>query len=163
KRKVRVITTITGGSPRLVVALYDVLGDRPMLETVDAFTRMMDELTPYYKARLEVLPQQQRKLVDAIVRAGGAASPTELATATGLRPNLVTSQLSRLREAGWLRQRRGPDRRGIRYALADQIFRIWYRMRYLADGRRRLLWLVEFLQVLFSPQELMTRHRELLR
>ncbi len=153
-RKVQVITEITGGSPRLVVALYDVLSGRPILAIMDALTRLMDELTPFYKHRLEALAAQQAKLVDTLVRAGGAANPTEIATNLGLKPNAVATQLNRLRDSGWVRPRRGSDRRSTTYELADQIFRIWYRMRYQADARRRYAFLVEFYQLFFTALEL---------
>ena len=152
--KVRVVTEITGGNPRLVVALYDLLSGSPMLDDMDALMRLLDELTPYYKARLEALPAQQRKLLDLIVRAGGAASPAELAQASGLRPNLVASQLRRLREANWLRLRRGSDRRSVRYAIADQLLRYWYQMRYLADQRHRFAFLISFYRDLYGAEEL---------
>ena len=152
--KVRVVTEITGGNPRLVVALYDLLSGSPMIGDVDALMRLLDELTPYYKARLEELPSQQRKLLDLIVRAGGAAGPSELASRSGLQPNLVSSQLRRLREASWLRLRRGPDRRSARYAVADQLMRYWYQMRYLSDQRHRFSFLVSFYRDLYVADEL---------
>jgi tetratricopeptide (TPR) repeat protein len=162
KRKVRVITAIAGGNPRLVVALYDVLCGRPLLDILDTFARLMDELTPYYKGRLETLAPQQRKLIDALTRAGGGATPAELAALLGVKPNQVSSQLLRLRESGWLRTRRAKDRRSTQYVIVDQLFRTWYQMRYLADRRHRYAFLVGFYQSFYSAGELMRLHHRLL-
>src|SRR5205823_4617870 len=105
-----------------------------------------------YKARLEALPPQQRKLIDELVRLGGAATPAEIAISTGLKPNLVATQLSRLRASSWLSVRRVRDKRSSAYVIKEQLFRIWYEMRYRAGTNRRSDFLVRFFQAFFKAE-----------
>ncbi|MHB0875414.1 MAG: AAA family ATPase [Anaerolineae bacterium] len=162
KRKVRVVTEVAGGNPRLVVALYEVLTGEPLLPEMETLWRLLDELTPYYKGRLEALPPQQRRILDVVVRAAAGAGASEVAQSTGFRPNLVAAQLGRLRAAGWLRLRRGRDKRSSRYVVADRLFHYWYRMRYEPGQRQQLGLLVSFYRDLYGAEELKAIHVDLL-
>jgi len=164
KRKIRVIMELTGGNPRLVLMLYEVLTENPLIEVINALSKLLDELTPYFKAKMEALPLQQRKVVDTLMRAGGGAAPSQVAKAVGWSQPLVNAQFKRLREGGVIRVRPTSARtRATQYIVSDQLFRIWYQMRYLSEGRQRVGYIVEFVKLWYSAGEAMELVRRLER
>ena len=68
RSKVRAITFMTGGNPRLVLMLYDVLRHREMTPVVEALRETVGGLTPLLKHVLDDMPRQQSKTLDALVR-----------------------------------------------------------------------------------------------
>src|SRR5206468_306266 len=83
--------------------------DQPLYNFFQIFNleKLLDEVTPYYKAKMESLPPQQRKILDHIARVSGKTSegltPSEIAEATRLTVNQVSAQLKRLSDLGYVR------------------------------------------------------------
>ncbi|GAB6139806.1 hypothetical protein JCM14076_05350 [Methylosoma difficile] len=153
----RVLYHFTQGIPRLVLMLYRVLMESDVSAVRQALEKLLDEVTPYYKARIEVLPPQPRKLVDFIARAAAktheGVSPTALAAEVQLPVNQVNSQLKRLTEAGYLRSvpLRG---RAACYVLSEPLYSLWHQMRLNPETRnRKLAWLVDFLYQWYDDRE----------
>ncbi len=152
--KIRAISKLTGGNPRLVLMLYEVLMHGDMTSTVGTLRQLIDELTPLLKDVLEhQMSDQQAKIVDALMRAGGVATPSQLATATRLSLNSVTTQLKRLLDAQVVELRGGGKGRPAYYSVADQLFCTWYQMRYLRPGRRRIEMFVEIYRVWYEVED----------
>lgn len=150
---VRAISRLTGGNPRLITMLYEVLSQREIQPVVNLLRQIVDELTPLLKDVLENLPKQQSKVFDALMRKGGTASPSELVEPTRLTLNAVTTQLTRLREAQLVEVEGGGKGRKAYYTVPDQLFCTWYQMRYLRPNRRRIEMIVEFLRVCLHETE----------
>ncbi|MEW6369054.1 MAG: AAA family ATPase [Acidobacteriota bacterium] len=153
KDKVRAITYITGGNPRLVLMLYDVLRQREMLPVVQALRETVGSLTPMLKHVLDDMPRQQSKTLDALVRLGGAASPSNISRLARLPLNVVTAQLGRLRDARFVSVEGQGKGKPATYRVSDPMFRTWYQMRYLRPAGRRIELFVEFLRVWFSVED----------
>jgi hypothetical protein len=68
RSRLRVLEYFTGGNPRLVLMLYRVLTHSDISEVRRGLEKLLDEVTPYYKAKVEALPPQQRKILDQIAR-----------------------------------------------------------------------------------------------
>src|SRR5207244_1899902 len=62
--RLRALGYFTGGNPRLVLMLYRVVSHSDVTEVRRALEKLLDEVTPYYKAKVETLPPQQRKILD---------------------------------------------------------------------------------------------------
>ena len=163
----------TGGSPRLVLMLYRVIARSELLEVRHGLEKLLDEVTPYFKAKIESLPVQQRKILDHIARLSSQThegqTPTTIAQATRLAPNQVSAQLRRLSEEGYVRAANLRGRNSY-YTLSEPLFAIWYQMRFGREARQRLQWLVDFLRAWYDAQEareeaarLQIRFRGLLR
>jgi tetratricopeptide (TPR) repeat protein/DNA-binding transcriptional ArsR family regulator/energy-coupling factor transporter ATP-binding protein EcfA2 len=151
---IQAICRLTGGNPRLAVMLYEILGQGDMTSIVTTLRQLVDELTPLLKDVLDnQLTNQQRKIVDALMRSGGTATPRALAGATRLTLNTVTTQLQRLKEAELVEARGGGKGRPAHYFVPDQLFSTWYQMRYLRPGRRRVELFVEVLRTWFQAEE----------
>ena len=153
KLKIQAITHLTGGNPRLIMMLYEVLGGGQILSVVEALRATIDNLTPLFKDILESLPAQQQKILDALMRLDGIASPSSIAVRSRLPLNAVTTQLGRLKQASMVDvQGEGKGKPAI-YKVGDQLFRTWYQMRYLRPARRRVEIFVELLRAWYSEEQ----------
>ncbi|PKN61280.1 MAG: hypothetical protein CVU57_30225 [Deltaproteobacteria bacterium HGW-Deltaproteobacteria-15] len=153
KPKLRALHHLTGGNPRLALILYQLLTQSTLPEIRTDLQMLLDDLTPYYKARLESLPAQQRKVMDTFARLGRPATPTELAEETRFPVNQVNSILQRLREHGFVAPARQKRRRTTLYVVSERVFRVWHQMRFSPESRRRLEFLVEFIRIWYSTEE----------
>jgi tetratricopeptide (TPR) repeat protein len=151
--RIRTIVHLTGGNPRLIVSLYQIFVEGEILEVERALLKLLDELTPYFQDRMKELSAQQRKIIDALALTDGLSTPTEIAHAACLEVNVVTTQLRRLKEQGYIRSHKEKGKRETLYDISDQLFRLWRQMRVEA-GRRRLGFIVKFLKIWFSEQEI---------
>jgi tetratricopeptide (TPR) repeat protein len=151
--KIRAIVHLSGGNPRLVLMLYELLTQRQVTTMVECLRRLVDELTPLLKHEIENLPPQQRLIIHALMEKGGAAQPTDLVARTRLPLNAITTQLGRLKEAQFVEVLGGGKGRTANYTVPDKLFAVWYQMRYLNQNRRRIEVFVEVLRVWFEEEE----------
>ena len=153
KPQIRAIAQLSGGNPRLILMLYELLSENQVTTIVQQLKRLVDELTPLYKHEIENLPAQQQKILHALMEKGGTAKPSELTEATRLSLNAVTMQLRRLKEMQILELRGGGKGRPAFYTVPDTLLSIWYQMRYLRLQRRRIEMFVQVLQIWFEAEE----------
>jgi tetratricopeptide (TPR) repeat protein len=151
--KIRAIVQLSGGNPRLVLMLYELLSQRKVTTIVQYLRRLVDELTPLLKDEMENLPPQQRKIIHALMEKGGTAKPSELVEPTRLPLNAINTQLKRLKDAQIVELLGGGKGRAANYTVPDKLFAIWYQMRYLGQNRRRIELFVEVLRVWFEEEE----------
>lgn len=159
--KVRAIVLLSGGNPRLILMLYELLTQRQVTTIVQYLQQLVDELTPLLKHEIENLPPQQRLIIHALMEKGGAAQPTDLVGPTRLRLNTITTQLGRLKDAQFVEVLGGGKGRTANYTVPDKLFAVWYQMRYLGKNRRRIELFVEVLRVWFEEEERLVTLRNL--
>jgi tetratricopeptide (TPR) repeat protein len=162
--RLRVLEYFTGGNPRLVLMLYRVITHSEISEVRRGLEKLLDEVTPYYKAKIENLPAQQRKILDHIARITARTreglTPTEIASSTRLAVNHVSSQLKRLSEIGYVRAANIRGRSSY-YTLSEPLYAIWHQMRFGRDVRQRMNWLVTFLKSWYDTEEVNTECQRL--
>ena len=136
--------------------LYEIIEDKPLLDVLKTFNRLLDNLTPYYKHRMDDLAPQQQKIIDTIMLSDGVASPTDVAKMTGWKPNVITSQFKRLKDLNILQIKEAQEvkKKKTVYEISDRLFVIWYQMRYLGVLRRRIEYIVTFLKIWYDLGEL---------
>ncbi len=159
--KIRTTAHLTGGNPRLILMLYQVMCESGVTEAAEAFKQLLDELTPYFQGRMDGLAPQVRKVLDTLALMESPATPTELAEATGMQVNAVTSQLKRLRDGGFIQQIKLRRSRSTRYEVTERLFRMWREMR-TETGRTRLVFLIRFLNLWYTPTQLLDETGKLL-
>ncbi|MBM3496960.1 MAG: ATP-binding protein, partial [Armatimonadetes bacterium] len=160
--KIQALTRLTGGNPRLIMMLYEVLSHGDFTSVVSALEQLVDELTPLLNHILDKqFSTQQGKILDGLMRAGGTATPAEIARACRIPLNSVTRQLQRLKGMQVLELLGGGKGRAAHYTVPDQLFCTWYRMRYLRPHRRRIELFVEMLCVWFEEGQRLTTFRSL--
>jgi tetratricopeptide (TPR) repeat protein len=157
--RLRALEYFTGGNPRLVLMLYRVVSQTDITEVRLALEKLLDEVTPYYKAKVETLPAQQRKIVDHIARVSSktneALSPKEIAGALRLSPNQVSSQLKRLSGLGFVRAANLRGRSSY-YTISEPLYATWHQMRFGRNDRRRIHRLITFLRLWYEFEEIET-------
>lgn len=152
-----VLEHFTAGNPRLVLMLYRVLVMSDISNIRQGLESLLDEVTPYYKAKVESLPAQQRKILDYIARISSKTSegvtPTEIAEACRLTVNQVSAQLKRLSLLSYVRAANLRGRSSY-YTLSESLYAIWYQMRFGRDAQQRMQWLINILEALYSFEEI---------
>ncbi|WP_295432486.1 hypothetical protein [uncultured Thiodictyon sp.] len=154
--RIETLRRLTAGVPRTLVLLFEILLDRDGNAFRD-LELLLDRGTPLYKHRMDDLPTQQQAIVDAVALGWDALSAGEIARATRLPSKQVAAQLRQLERANVIHREPTSTKNNL-YRLAERFFNIWYLMRHGRPGdQRRALWLVRFLEIWCSPDDLRER------
>jgi hypothetical protein len=154
---------LTGGTPRTLALLHTVLALGPSDRIERDLDGMLDQLTPYYKARFDDLAPQSQVIVDAVALHWHPITTAECQAATRLDLNTVSAQLNRLVKSGLLTKVALPEPGKLGFQVSERFFNIWYLMRASRRLRRRLSWLVEFLRIFYGEEDLRRRAEQLVR
>jgi len=142
------LKAITGGNPRTTATLYDLFAAGADGDLHSDLRGLLDLMTPLYKARMEQLPEQPRKVLAHVMEAWAPIALRDLARASGIASSTVSSQLVRLEQDGLVQKTplSGTSRSG--YQVTERFFNIWFLMRHASRRvRQRLTWLVEFMRL----------------
>ena len=106
------------------------------------------------------MAQQAQQVVDAMALHWDPVTAAELAQKLApLSVNQVSAQLSRLEDFGVVEKTPWFGEKKTAFQLAERFFNIWYLMRASRRVRRRLAWLVKFLEAWFEREELAEQAR----
>ena len=157
--RIEALHELTGGNPRALGLLFELLRHSPDSRAVEDFERLMDLTTPYYKARFEDLSDQAQVVMHALATRRPAGSglrfghtAADIGQQAGLPTNTVSTQLDILEREGLVEKSANHGR--MQYRISEQLFRLWLQMRATRRIRRSVIGLAEFLEALFDPQEL---------
>jgi tetratricopeptide (TPR) repeat protein len=154
--KARAVATFIGGTPRLATLLGEALLEDDPLRAADLLDKLVDELTPYYKERIEVLPTRSQALLDGLLRGGEKCSATELARRVGAPSQpAIAAPLDELKKDLVVIGEKAPGSAEVLLRVTDRVFAHYYRKRILSHGQEvcPLEALVELLTVFYSPEE----------
>ena len=82
--RLETIRCLTGGNPRLLVLACRMLIESPLGSAFEDLERLIDEQTPYFKARIEDLPVQARKVFHCLAEGWRPMLAKEVAGAAKL-------------------------------------------------------------------------------
>jgi DNA-binding transcriptional ArsR family regulator len=102
RARVRAVHHLAGGNHRVYMIFSQFLTRASLDDLVQPFMRMLDELTPYYQARMMWLSPQQRKIVEFLCDRRGAAPVKDIAQHGFMTQQTASSQLKDLREKGYV-------------------------------------------------------------
>ncbi len=146
KGRIEAIYHLSGGNPRLALALYRVVDSGVTAELHQQIMKLLDEVTPYYQSRLnDIQPQAARVLTEMAV-SDTVVSPAEIARRCRMRTNQVTALIGRLLDERLVIPGGRPDARRRLYELKDRLLRIWLQMRESVGVAKRLRFLAEFFE-----------------
>ena len=161
KRQASCIRALTGGNPRLIHCMCDTVLRGGSLHDLRAnLLDLLDQLTPYYQARMDGLPPMQRKMLDRMALAGGPITPTALAKNTGMKVSSVVTQLRRMSCEGLVEPAKLRSKRETPYQVSESLYRMWGEMRS-ADGPKRVSAFVDFIEMWYSEKERLEQHARL--
>jgi len=148
--KITGLSHLIGGSPRLVILIYEIItrGDLDKIENI--FLKMVDEHTPYYQEIFQMLEGQKRKIFDVIISSPNPLTPTEIAEKSRIDIKTVNTLLRRLEGERYIISHRIKKR--TYYEVRERLFRFWREMRQPL-GRKRISLFVEFLTLWYSTRE----------
>lgn len=145
RARIRAVHHLAEGNPRIYVIFAQFLNRESLDELVQAVMHTLDELTPYYQARMKELSGQQRKIVEYLVSFRGAAPVKQIAKACFITHQTCSGQLKQLRDKRYVRSiEQGREsyyelteplmrlcmevkqQRGEPIGLFVEILRIWY-------------------------------------
>ena len=149
--RLETIRRLTGGNPRLLVLACRMLLESPLGSAIEDMERLIDEQTPYFKARIEALPPQARKVFHCLAKAWAPLLTREVAADAKLGSSHASAQLRQLIDKGYVREVRLAGETRGRYEVSDRFYNIYYLLRFSRSGRARLERLVDFLHQLFGP------------
>ena len=154
--RLETIRRLTGGNPRLLALTCDMLLESPLGESFEVLERLIDEQTPYFKARIEELPIQARKVFHCLANAWTPMLAREVARASKLGSSHASAQLKQLVSKGYVNENKDKKGKKIRYDVSDRFYNIYFLFRFSRGGRERLKRLVGFMQDLFGRDAMRT-------
>ncbi|MDQ2082108.1 tetratricopeptide repeat protein [Xanthobacteraceae bacterium Astr-EGSB] len=159
--RLRTLHALTGGNPRVLALIYQLL-ERAETDTVFSdLESLLDQLTPYYKARVEEYQSDMhRAIIDAIALHWDPITSHDLARKTDIKITTLPSQLDRLQKDGLVEDVPTSGARAG-YQLVERFFNIWYLMRHgTRRTRLKMRWLTAFLRSFYAPGELSSMRAE---
>ena len=159
--RLRAMRQLTGGNPRTTVMLYELFAAGGKDSVRADLERLLDAMTPLYKARLEVLADQPRKVLAHVMEHWAPITANALAKNASMPVSSVSTQLSRLEQEGLIEKTKLSGTKRWGFQSAERFFNIWYLMRNASRGARaRVGWLVEFMRLWYSDTELQNLARD---
>ncbi len=151
-QRIETLRQLTGGVPRTLVMLYDIFIEENE-NAFDDLIKILDDVTPLYKDRMDNLPDVLQDIVHNIAMNWDGITTKELAKKTRLKSNSVSSQLKQL-EKYHIVEFENIGRNKI-YKIKERFFNIWYLMRFgRKKDRNKVEWLVKFLSSWYNRAEL---------
>ncbi|MBL7936829.1 MAG: ATP-binding protein [Bacteroidia bacterium] len=155
--RIETLRTLSGGVPRTVALLFMVFIDDEHGNALTDLEKVLDMVTPLYKHRMDDLPTQQQKIVDAVAKNWDAVSVKELSETLRMESKIISAQLRQL-EKNQVIEKRTTDTKNHIYLIKERFFNIWYLMRYgRKQDRQRVIWLVKFLELWCDGKEIEKR------
>ena len=161
--RLETIRRLTGGNPRLMALTCSMLVESPIGDSFEVLERLIDEQTPYFKARIEELPAQARKVFHYLADAWKPMLTKDIAHVSKLGSSHASAQLKQLVAKGYVSESRDPQGNKVRYELADRFYNIYFLLRFSRGGHERLQRLVGFMQDVFGREAMRTMYATTLK
>jgi tetratricopeptide (TPR) repeat protein len=152
KARVRAVHHLAGGNPRVYTLFAQFITRESLDELVQAFMKMLDDLTPYYQSRMKELSNQQRKIIEFLVDRREAVMVKEIATQCFIEQRVVSGQLLQLRNKGYVVARTdSQNKRDSLYELTEVLMRLCMEVKKYRGQSVGLF--VDFLRIWYRPSE----------
>jgi tetratricopeptide (TPR) repeat protein len=149
RARVRAVHQLAGGNPRVYMLFSQFITRDALDNLVEAFMKMLDDLTPYYQARMKELSNQQRKIVELLVDRRHPVMVKEIAADCFIDAGTAASQLRELRKLGYVEAEQ--NGRESFYELREVLMRLCLEVK-----KQRGQWVeifVEFLKIWYPLSE----------
>jgi hypothetical protein len=155
--RVESLRTLTGGVPRTIALMFNIFIEHEHENSLKDLDKILDNVTPLYKHRMDDLPAQQQKIVDAVAKHWDPISVKDLKNRVRLESKVISAQLRQL-EKDQVVQKMETGTKNHEYILKERFFNIWYLMRYgRKDDKQKVIWLVRFLESWCTDEEIKER------
>jgi len=151
--RIQAVHHLAGGNHRVYVIFSEFLTRQSLDELVEPFMRMLDDLTPYYQARMASLSPQQRKIVEFLCDRRHGVPVKEIAQRCFLTHQTTSSQLKDLREKGYVMS--DAIGRESFYEMRETLMRFCLEVKKQRGEPIQLF--VDFLRIWYTKEELLQR------
>jgi tetratricopeptide (TPR) repeat protein len=157
RSRVRALHHLSGGNHRIYIILSEFITRESLDELVGPFEKLMDELTPYYQARLSWLSPQQREIVEFLCRCRYAVPVKEIADQLLISHQTSARQLKEIKEKGYVQGH--AVGREARYELAEPLMRLSVEVK--ENNRQPIRLIIDFLRIWHGREQLEERLQRL--
>ena len=157
RARVEAIHQLAGGNPRVYVIFFQFLSRKSLDDLVEPFMNTLNELTPYYQARMQSLSSQQRKIIEFLVDRRSAVPVKEIAQRCFITQQTASGQLKKLLDMGYVCST--SQGRESYYELREVLMRFCLEVKKQRGGVVRLF--VDFLRLWCTKEELQERLEKL--
>jgi DNA-binding transcriptional regulator GbsR (MarR family) len=155
--RIETLRILTGGVPRTISILFGIFLDYEHENALKDLYKILDVVTPLYKHRMDDLPVQQQKIIDAVAKNWEPITVKELAIRTRVTSKTLSAQLNQL-EKEQIVVKQDTATKNKTYMVRERFWNIWYLMRYgRRDDKEKIVWLVKFLESWLSDDDLKKR------
>lgn len=148
--RVEAVRSLTGGNPRLIALAAKMMAESPTGSAREDLERLIDDQTPYFKARIEILPAQARAVFHTLAAGWKPMTASEVATQARLSSSHASAQLRYLVDRGYVEISGGEKKRNKLYQVLERFYNVYYLLRFTRDQRQRLEKLIDFVSALFG-------------
>jgi tetratricopeptide (TPR) repeat protein len=149
RARVRAVHHLAGGNPRVYTLFAQFMTRESLDDLVDAFMKMLDDLTPYYQARMKELSNQQRKIVELLVDRRQAVMVKDIGDTCFIDQRAVASQLRELKKKGYVVS--NEVGRESFYELREVLMRFCMEVKKFRGRWVELI--VDFLKIWYRPEQ----------
>ena len=151
-REIRPLEILTGGDPRLLVIVAGFARHGSLRQLMEELVTLIDDHTEYFRAHLEGFAKTERRVYLAVIDLWQASSTGEIAARARMDVRPVSTLLGRLVERGAVVVEGSGRKR--RYAAAQRLYSIYYRLRRERDEAAVVRNLIQFMAVFYTEDEL---------
>ncbi|MCX5829777.1 MAG: tetratricopeptide repeat protein [Deltaproteobacteria bacterium] len=150
--KIQAIHIMTGGNPRLIMMLYELIAHDNIYDAKLQFQKLLDQISPFYQDRLKELAPQERALIETVaLMRSEPRTPAAIAGKLRKSQQQTSSLLKRMTQAGYLTVADNPaDKRSRLYRIKEGFFDLWLAMSESRVQHKKLPYLVNFFEVYYS-------------
>ena len=153
RSRIEAIHHLAGGNHRVYIIFAEFLTRDSLDRLVKPFLQTLDELTPYYQARMAWLSRQQRQIVEFLCDRRGAVMVKDIARRCFITHQTASSQLKQLSGMGYVTSE--SLGRESYYEIREVL------MRFCMDVKKHrgepISLIVDFLRLWYTQEELKQR------
>ena len=151
-RAIRPLEILTGGNPRLLVIVAEFARHRSLRQLMEELVTLIDDHTEYFRAHLAGFAKTERRVYLAVIDLWQSSSTGEVAARARMDVRPVSTLLGRLVERGAVVVEGSGRKR--RYAAAERLYSIYYKLRRERDEAAVVRNLIHFMAVFYTEDEL---------
>ena len=151
-REITPLRILTGGSPRLLIIVASFARHRSLRQLLDELVTLVDDHTEYFRSHLEAFAKTERRVYLAVIDLWQPSSAQEIAARARMDVRTVSALIARLVTRGAILVE-GTGRKR-KYAAAERLFSIYYKLRRERDEAGLVRHLIQFMTVFYHGDEL---------
>ena len=151
-RGVRPLQILTGGSPRLLVIVAQFARHRSLRRLMEDLVTLIDDHSEYFRGHLQSLAKVERLVYLAVIDLWQPSSSSEIAGRCRRDIRTVSAMLGRLVNRGAVTIEGSGRKR--RYAAAERLYSIYYKLRRERDEAAVIQNLIRFMAVFYGLSDL---------